>query len=74
MRAASDGGGDPLGDRPFPQQFVDYYRLAARNASAVTQGVVAQIADLTTTRKGRKTCQLLARAKWTGAAKRIRGA
>jgi nucleoside phosphorylase len=36
FRAASDGNGDPLGDRGFLAQFFDYYRLAANNAAAVT--------------------------------------
>jgi nucleoside phosphorylase len=36
FRAASDGKGDPLGLPGFPSQFFVYYRLAARNAAAVT--------------------------------------
>jgi nucleoside phosphorylase len=36
FRAASDGEGDPLSLPGFPAQFFAYYRLAARNAAAVT--------------------------------------
>jgi adenosylhomocysteine nucleosidase len=71
MRAVSDGAGDPKGDRGFPQQFFDYYRLAANNAGIVTCAVVAQIAALTTDRSGRRTCRLLAHRQWHRAATRI---
>ena len=71
MRAVSDGAGDPQGDRGFPQQFFDYYRLAANNAGIVTRAVVAQIASLAHDRHQRRTCRLLARRQWQRAADRI---
>lgn len=71
MRAVSDGAGDPKGDRGFPAQFFDYYRLAAHNAAIVTRAVLAQIADLSADKRQRRTCRLLSRRQWTRAAKRI---
>jgi adenosylhomocysteine nucleosidase len=71
MRAVSDGAGDPLGDRGFPAQFFDYYRLAANNAGIVTTAVVQQIAGLSGDRPGRRICRLLAHRQWHRAAKRI---
>src|SRR5204863_8203527 len=70
VRAGSDGGGDPLGDRGFPAQFFDYYRLAAHNAGDVTRAVVAELGRLARDRSSR-TCRLLAARRWRSAAKRI---
>jgi adenosylhomocysteine nucleosidase len=71
VRAGSDGGGDPLGDRGFPAQFFDYYRLAAHNAADLTRAVVAELARLASDDTARRTCRLLARARWKAAASRI---
>jgi nucleoside phosphorylase len=71
MRAVSDGAGDPLGDRGFPAQFFDYYRLAARNAAAVTRAIVAEIGRTATGPDGERVCRLLARGRWAKAAKRL---
>jgi nucleoside phosphorylase len=71
MRAVSDGAGDPKGDRGFPAQFFDYYKLAAHNAAITTRAVLARIANLSADRKERRICRLLARRQWTRAAKRI---
>ena len=71
VRAASDGGGDPLGDRGFPAQFLDYYRLAAHNAGDVTRAVIAELGRLARDRSARRTCRLLAAHRWRSAAKRI---
>jgi nucleoside phosphorylase len=71
VRAGSDGGGDPLGDRGFPAQFFDYYRLAAHNAADVTRAVVAAMGSLDGDASARRTCRLLARRRWKRAAKRI---
>jgi adenosylhomocysteine nucleosidase len=71
MRAVSDGAGDPLGDRGFPLQFFDYYRLAAGNAALVTRALLTNIARLAKHRRGRAICHLLARHRWDRAASRI---
>ena len=71
VRAGSDGGGDPLGDRGFPAQFFDYYRLAAHNAGDVTRAVVAELGSLARDRSAGRTCRLLAARRWRSAAKRI---
>ena len=71
VRAASDGGGDPLGDRGFPAQFLDYYRLAAHNAGDLTRAVIAELGRLARDRSARRTCRLLAAHRWRSAAKRI---
>jgi adenosylhomocysteine nucleosidase len=71
VRAASDGGGDPRGDRGFPTQFFDYYRLAAHNAGDVTRAVVAELGRLARDASLHRTCRLLAEHRWGGAAKRI---
>ena len=63
VRSGSDGGGDPKGDRGFPAQFFDYYRLAAHNAADVTRAIVAAIGRLPETASGRRTCRLLARRR-----------
>jgi adenosylhomocysteine nucleosidase len=68
MRAVSDGAGDPLGDRGFPAQFFDYYRLAAENAALVTRGFLAELDRLATTRSARRICRLLAHHRWRRAA------
>jgi nucleoside phosphorylase len=44
FRAVSDGAGDPLGLPGFPAQFFVYYRLAARNAAAVTVAFLERVA------------------------------
>jgi len=71
MRAVSDGAGDPLGDRGFPAQFFDYYRLAAENAALVTRGFLAELDRLATTRSARRICRLLAHHRWRRAAARL---
>jgi adenosylhomocysteine nucleosidase len=71
VRAGSDGGGDPKGDRGFPTQFFDYYRLAAHNAGDVTRAIVAEVGRLAGDKSSRGTCELLARRQWSRAAKRI---
>jgi nucleoside phosphorylase len=71
VRAASDGAGDPLGDRGFPTQFFDYYRLAAHNEGAVTRAVVAELGRLARDKSSRGTCRLLAARQWRRAAARI---
>ncbi len=63
VRSGSDGGGDPKGDRGFPAQFFDYYRLAAHNAADVTRAIVAAIARLPETAAGRRRCRRLARPR-----------
>jgi nucleoside phosphorylase len=72
VRAVSDGAGDPLGDRGFPAQFADYYRLAAGNAAVLTRAVVAEVARLARKRSARPICRLLAKGRWRRAAARIR--
>jgi adenosylhomocysteine nucleosidase len=71
VRAVSDGAGDPLGDRGFPAQFFDYYRLAARNAGLVTRAVVTELGDLASDQAAMRTCELLARRRWRAAARLI---
>jgi hypothetical protein len=71
VRSASDGGGDPLGDRGFPAQFFDYYRIATHNAATVTRSLVAEIGRLASDPSARRTCRLLARRRWGRAAERI---
>jgi nucleoside phosphorylase len=71
VRGVSDGAGDPLGVRPFPQQFFDYYVLAARNAAIVTRALVASIEDLARSKSGRRACRLLAKRQWERAAEKI---
>ena len=71
VRAASDGAGDPLGFRPFPLQFFDYYVLAARNAAIVTRGLLGAVEDLSKTKAGRKACKLLKKHKWDRAAEKL---
>ena len=71
VRAGSDGGGDPHGDRGFPAQFFDYYRLAAHNAADVTRAVVLELGRLVRDRSAKRTCRLLAGRRWQRAAKRI---
>jgi hypothetical protein len=73
VRGGSDGGGDPRGDRGFPAQFFDYYRLAAHNAGDVTRAIVAELGRLAADRSARVTCRLLARGRWERAAGRIGG-
>jgi Phosphorylase superfamily len=72
VRAVSDGAGDPLGERGFPLQFFDYYRLAARNAATVTAAVVQTLGTLPTDAAGKRVCRLLAQRRWERAATRIR--
>ncbi|HLK10767.1 MAG TPA: hypothetical protein VKW76_05265 [Candidatus Binatia bacterium] len=71
VRAGSDGGGDPKGDRGFPAQFFDYYRLAAHNAGDLTRAIVTALGRLPENPSGRRTCRLLAQRRWRGAAQRI---
>ena len=71
VRAASDGGGDPLGDRGFPAQFFDYYRLAAANAAAVTRGVVEALGAVAGETANRGICRLMSERRWRRAARRL---
>ena len=71
VRAGSDGGGDPRGDRGFPTQFFDYYRLATHNAGDVTRAIVMELGRLARDDSATGTCRLLARHRWKRAAKRI---
>ncbi|MGH7893664.1 MAG: hypothetical protein ACREQL_03300 [Candidatus Binatia bacterium] len=73
VRAVSDGAGDPLGDRGFPYQFADYYRLASQNAGTVTHAIVGELGSLGLARDGsaRRICRLLTERRWRRAAKRI---
>jgi len=59
------------GDRGFPAQFFDYYRLAAHNAADVTRAVVAELGRLANDDAARRTCRLLAHRRWKAAAARI---
>lgn len=68
VRGVSDGAGDPLGDRGFPAQFFDYYRLAAFNAAVVTRSVVGELATLAQSASGTELCHLLSRHRWRRAA------
>jgi nucleoside phosphorylase len=71
LRGVSDGAGDPLGDRGFPAQFFDYYRLAADNAGLVTRAVVAEVGRIASDPDGARTCGLLERGRWARAARRL---
>jgi nucleoside phosphorylase len=73
-RAVSDGAGDPLGDRGFPAQFLDYYRLSAANAALVTRAFLGHVHALAADRSGRATCRLLAAHRWKRVAARLDGA
>ena len=68
VRGVSDGAGDPLGDRGFPAQFFDYYRLAAFNAAVVTRAVAGELAALAQSETGPQLCHLLSRHRWRRAA------
>ncbi|HEX6132006.1 MAG TPA: hypothetical protein VF044_09760, partial [Actinomycetota bacterium] len=72
VRGVSDGAGDPLGDREFPAQFFDYYRLAADNAARVTRAVVGDLGRIAADPDGARTCRLLERGRGRRAAARIR--
>jgi nucleoside phosphorylase len=71
MRAVSDGAGDPLGDRGFPTQFFDYYRLAAANAALVTRAFLVRVHEIAGDRSARPICRLLAARRWKRAAARL---
>lgn len=64
MRAVSDGAGDPKGDRGFPTQFFDYYRLSADNAAIMTRAFLAELSRLAHDRSSRRICRLLAQRRW----------
>jgi hypothetical protein len=67
----SDGAGDPRGDRGFPTQFFDYYRLAADNSAAAAVATVKRLRRL----GGRGTgplCRALARERWDKAVRMLR--
>ena len=64
MRAVSDGAGDPKGDRGFPAQFFDYYRLAADNAALATRGFLAELNHVAHDQSSRRICRLLAQRHW----------
>ena len=74
VRGVSDGAGDPKGDRGFPLQFFDYYRLAAINAAVVTRGIVAELGAFAADPGADKLCKRLAQRKWRSAAELIRSA
>jgi nucleoside phosphorylase len=74
VRGVSDGAGDPLGDRGFPAQFFDYYKLAAINAALVTRGIVGQIGAYAVDPEAAKLCKRLDKRKWRSAARLIRSA
>jgi nucleoside phosphorylase len=74
VRGVSDGAGDPLGDRGFPAQFFDYYRLAAMNAALTTRALVAELATLAAAPAGPRLCDALARRRWRRAVHLIRSA
>jgi adenosylhomocysteine nucleosidase len=74
MRAVSDGAGDPLGDRGFPLQFFDYYRLAAFNAARVTRALVAELGAFAHDPAGMRVCRALAHRRWHRASNLIRSA
>src|SRR4029077_10323483 len=71
VRAVSDGAGDPLGDRGFPAQFFDYYRLAAGNAALVTRAFLRELHGLPQAHRGRRICHLLAQHRWGTAAAQL---
>ncbi len=71
VRAVSDGAGDPLGDRGFPAQFFDYYRLAAGNAALVTRSFLRELHALPQAHRGRRICHLLAQHRWGTAAAQL---
>jgi hypothetical protein len=71
VRAVSDGAGDPLGDREFPAQFFDYYRLAAHNAALVARAVVTELGEVARDQAALRACDLLARRRWRAAARLI---
>lgn len=71
FRGVSDGAGDPRGDRGFPLQFFDYYRLAADNSAAAAVATVKRFRRL----GGRGTgplCRALARERWDKAVRMLR--
>ncbi len=68
VRAVSDGAGDPLGDREFPAQFFDYYRLAATNEALVARSIATALGALARDQAELRACQMLARRRWRAAA------
>jgi hypothetical protein len=74
VRGVSDGAGDPKGDRGFPAQFFDYYRLAAINAAVVTRGVVGELGAFAVDPEASRLCRRLMQRRWRAAAKLIRSA
>jgi adenosylhomocysteine nucleosidase len=71
VRSASDGDGDPLGQRGWVPQFFDYWPLAARNAGAVTTAIVTELGRIASDASSRRICRSLAARKWKRAAERI---
>lgn len=74
VRGVSDGAGDPKGDRGFPAQFFDYYKLAAINAAVVTRGIIGEIGAFADDPSAARLCKRLAKRKWRSAAQLIRSA
>jgi hypothetical protein len=74
VRGVSDGAGDPKGPRPFPQQFFDYYRLAAFNAAVVTRGILGELGTFAADSAAEPLCRRLGKRRWHSAAKLIRSA
>jgi len=71
LRAVSDGAGDPLGDRGFPAQFFDYYRLAASNAGTIASHLAREIDAVAGDPSQMQVCELLASHRWRAAASRL---
>jgi adenosylhomocysteine nucleosidase len=71
FRGVSDGAGDPRGDRGFPTQFFDYYRLAADNSAAATVATVKRFKRLAGGGNG-PLCRALARERWDKAVRMLR--
>lgn len=71
FRGVSDGAGDPRGDRGFPLQFFDYYRLAADNSAAATVATVKRFKRLAGGGNG-PLCRALARERWDKAVRMLR--
>jgi nucleoside phosphorylase len=74
VRSASDGGGDPKGNRGFPAEFFDYYRIATHNAADLTRAVVTELGRLAGDPTAAPTCRLLAGRRWQRAARQLAAA
>ena len=56
-------------DREFPEQFFDYYRLAATNAARVARSVATTLGAIARNQAELHTCQKLAALRWRAAAR-----